>query len=434
MLRNTILGLAATTVLATAASAQFCSDNSYRLYLVDAAGNVPATTIDPVSGETLFQFATEAVYLAFDPSLPSGTYYVHVTDTPIDGFDEVVSTNDPMDRFVSVTNTAGVISLSLPFTNNQVPATFGVGLNGTGQSILLSFRGSDYSPCKWKAWYGDNWNLDNGPNNPYLLAGLLHPTTGLCSVRSYESFSIGDGNGSDVTGSVFLDTDRDGVRDAGEGPLANWEVQLVTDTTSVSTTTDATGHYRFENVVAGSYSVELVLAPGHIATTAASYEAQVCSCADVAVEDFGAAPTMLPCNPKPPCYWSSCHGKQKMQQCGTLWSLPALCLVNSWGQHCAPGNFTSFRNFHQQCNSWNMGYSLSCELSAMHANITCGFVDPNCVIQDPCLGTVTVGSLCNQAIANLCAHPYTPPWSSSRNHQTKLKNALQRANCNKGWK
>jgi hypothetical protein len=433
MLRNSILGLSAAALLASAASAQFCSDNLYHLYLVDAAGNVAPSTFDAGIGENVYQFATEAVYLAFDPSLPSGTYYVHVTDTPIDGLDEVLSTNDPMDRFVSVTNNAGVITLSLPFTNNQDPVTYGVGLNGVGQSILLTpFRSSTYSPCKWKAWYGDSWNLDSGPDNPYLLNGGVKPN-GQCAVRSYESFAIGDGNGSDVSGTVFLDADRDGVRDAGEGGLANWEVQLVTDSTSVSATTDADGHYVFHNVAAGSYSLELVLGTNYVATTAGSFDIDVCACGDVN-QDFGAATSVLTCHPKPPCFWKSCHGMQKMHQCGTLWSLPALCLVNTWGQHCAPGSLLGFHNFHRQCNSWNMGYSLSCELSAMHANITCGYVDPNCVIQDPCLGSITVGNLCNQAIASLCAHPYTPPGYSSRTHQNKLKNALQRANCNKGWR
>ena len=44
-------------------------------------------------------------------------YRKHVTD-PIDGLDMVLSTNDPMDRFVTVQNDNGVITLSLPFSAN----------------------------------------------------------------------------------------------------------------------------------------------------------------------------------------------------------------------------------------------------------------------------------------------------------------------------
>jgi hypothetical protein len=434
MLRNTFLGLSAAALLASATSAQFCGDNIYRLYLVDAAGNVAPKTVDPVTGVSYHQFTSEAVYLAFDPSLPSGTYYVHVTDTPIDGFDEVVSQNDPMDRFVSVTNTGGVITLSLPFSSNQNPAAFGVGLNGQGQSILLSpFRSSANSPCRWKAWYGDNWNLDNGPGNPYLLAGGIHPVTGACAVRSYEDFAVGDGNGSDVTGSVFHDADRDGVRDAGEGPLAGWQVKLVTDDTAVTATTDQDGRYRFPNVAAGSYSVELVLAPGYVVTTAAAFAAEVCQCADVAVEDFGAATAMLPCNARTIGYWRNKHGLAKVQQFAILPTLPALCIVNTCGQYVAPGSLLSFKCWLQQANSWNMAYMLSAQLVAMHCNVLVGFVHPDCVIHDPCLGTLTISQLMQQAVASLCAHRYTPPWSCHRAHQAKLKNALDRANNNLIW-
>jgi len=433
MLRNQILSLGAATLLASATTAQFCSDNLFPLHMVDAAGNVVASAVDPATGETVFQYATEAVYVAFDPSLPSGTYYLHVTDRPIDGFDEVVSTNDPMDRFVSVTNTAGVITLSLPFTNNQVPTTFGVGLNGQGQSILLSFRSSDFSPCKFYANFGDTWDLTNGPDNPYLLAGGVHPTTGQCIVRSYTPFAVDDGDGSDVTGVLFADADRDGVRDAGEGPLAGWEVQLVTDSTSISAVTDANGRYRFEHVSAGSYSVELVLGSGYIATTAGSYAAQVCACADLEIQPFGAAMALLPCNAKPLCYWYSCHGLQKIQQFGVLPTLPALGLVNTCGKHVAPGSLWSLRWYLIFSNSWNMGYSLSAQVVAMHANLMTGKVHPACVLNDPTLGVMTVEQLMQQAVASLHAHPYTSPWSQHRNQQSKLKNALLRANHNWIW-
>jgi hypothetical protein len=134
MLRNAVLALAATAAFTANAAAQFCSDNTYKLWLVTATGAPLPTAFDPVVQETTYRAANENVYLAFDPLIPSGTYYVHVTDNPINGQDEVLSQNDPMDRFVSVVNTNGVITLSLPFTNNNTPAVFGQGLNGQGMS------------------------------------------------------------------------------------------------------------------------------------------------------------------------------------------------------------------------------------------------------------------------------------------------------------
>ncbi|MEO6598105.1 MAG: hypothetical protein ABIP94_25455 [Planctomycetota bacterium] len=258
-----------------------------------------------------------------------------------------MSLNDPLDRFVTVANNAGVITLSLQFTNNQTQPVFGIGLNGVGQRLLLQpFRRSVYSGCNFKAWCGDKWDLSNGPNNPYLLDGGIHPVSGLCAVRSYTSFRIGDGT---------------------------------------------------------------------------------------QVQAFGAAAAMPPCNARPLCYWYSCQGLHKVQQFGLLSTLPMLCLVNNCGQYVAPGNLCSLRWYLLCANSWNMGYALSVQLAAMHFNVAVGFVHPACVIHDPCLGTMTIAQLMQQAVSSLCAHRYTPPCNQHRLEQSKLRNALARDNSNLIW-
>jgi hypothetical protein len=180
--------LGTTLVLAAAVAAQNCTDNQYRLYLVDQNGTPPPV----VNGRSAFP--TEQVYLAFDPALPSGSYYVHVTDL-IGGADEVRSTNDPKDRIVSVVNNAGVITLSLPFGSTH-PA-FGRGLNGVGQSLPLGpFHSTTEEPSTFKAWYGDAWDLSLGPTSPYMILGGYNARLGRCRVRSYAWFTVGNGSGS----------------------------------------------------------------------------------------------------------------------------------------------------------------------------------------------------------------------------------------------
>ncbi len=224
------------------------------------------------------------------------------------------------------------------------------------------------------------------------------------------------------------------MRDAGEGGLANWVVKLVTGTTAVATTTDAAGLYRFENVAAGSYTIELTLQSGYLATTAASFAIEVCECADVQVSAFGSAVQVLPCSAHTIGYWRNVHGLQKVVQYNTLPTLPALHIVNSCGQFVAPGSTAQFKNYLQNANAWNMGYMLSAQLVAMHCNVMVGFVHPSCVIQDPCLGTLTIAQLMQQSIVSLYAHPYTPPGSYWRYSQSLLKNALDRANNNRIWR
>jgi len=431
---NRILALAATTLLATTASAQFCSDNTYPVRIVDAAGNEVAKAFDPTINENTFLVPTENVFLAFDPNLPTGNYYVHVTDTPIDGMDEVVSENDPLDRIVHVDNNNGVITLSWPFSSNPANNVVGVGLNGVGESLLLNpFRASQYSECNFKVFYGDRWNLANGPNNPWLVQGGMHPT-GECAIRSYHSFKVGDGNGSDINGNVFNDLNGNGVADTGEPGLEGWTVKLVDGTTTLSTTTDVNGDYVFENAGAGNFTVELEMQTGFNATTATSHAIETCACGDKAGGDFGVAQaTTVCCEARTIGFWRNCHGRALVQQNNLLQLLPALCIVNQTGQYVAPANISEYTHWLRRARSWNMAYMLSAQLVGMHNNVAVGFVSAECVVNDPDLGTMTIELLMQQAVASLCANPFTPPGHPERNAQRLIKNALDRANNNQTW-
>ncbi|MEZ6037057.1 MAG: SdrD B-like domain-containing protein [Planctomycetota bacterium] len=429
-----ILSLAAAALLATTATAQFCSDNTYPVHLVDAAGNELPTVFDPIIGEDTFVVPTETVFLAFDPALPTGTYYVHVTDTPIDGLDEVLSQNDPMDRFVHVENNAGVITLSLPMSGDPTTAVYGIGLGGVGQSIAVNpFSASQYSQCRFKVWYGDNWDLSNGPSNPYLLAGGLHPVTGLCAVRSYHSFRIGDGSGSDVCGTVFEDTNGNGTRDPGEPGLSGWTVSLADGGSATSTTSEADGSYCFLDVPAGNYTVELTVMAGYSPTTALAFPIEVCQCAPVAGGDFGVMPQMQNCDARTIGFWRNKHGLNLITQYDILPTLPALFIVNASGAYVAPATNNAYKTWLQQANAVNMAYMLSAQLVGMHCNVTVGFVGANCLIDDPDLGIVAIGAVMQMAVESLSDHPFTPSGHPQRAWQEKLKNALDRANNNLNW-
>jgi hypothetical protein len=435
MLRTGLFALSTAAVFSASAAAQFCSDNTYPLHIVTSTGTPFAHGFDSVINDNSFFAPNENVYLAFASNLPSGTYYVHVTDNPHDGFDQVLSTNDPMDRFVTVTNNAGVISLSLPFTNTTGSEVFGVGLNGVGQSLRLTpFDAPTFSVCRFLVCVGNAWDLTNGPSNPYLLQGGPDPVTGQCRVRSYKPFRIGDGDGSDVNGVVFNDADHDGIRDAGEAGIGGREVRLVTgETTVLTTTTNASGAYNFDSVAAGVYAVEITTPGGYVTTNAASHPVTVCACADIVVDSFGLALEVLPSNARNATYWLNVQGRQRIQQFNILPTLPSLHIVNTFGNYVAPGNMLHYGLYMLLANAWNMGYLLSEQVVAMHCNMVVGNVHPNAVIHDPVLGTMTVGQLMTQAIAALVLDPYTPPNTNNRNQQTLLKNALQRANNNLIW-
>ena len=416
-------------LLAASLAAQNCSDNTHVITLVDQAGVAAPTSGDP----SFAAFADDHVYMALPPSLPSGLYYVHVTDI-IGGHDEVLSLNDPADRFVLVTNTAGVITLALPFSSNPNPA-FGTGLGGTGQSLpVFPFRSASWDPCRFKAWIGDCWTEPVDPTNPYLLMGGFDAAHGRCCVRSYQRFTVGDGSGPDVSGLVFDDLDGDGARDAGEPGVPGVEVRLVTPSTSQSALTDGNGGYGFANIGGGNYSVELTVPAGWNATTPTSQAITVSGCGDTRVRPFGIARQAAQnCAGLTIGFWGNRHGLALVQSLGLLAVYPGLCLVNGQGQYVTFANLDQYKAWLQAANAVNMAYMLSAQLVAMNNNVAAGNVGAGCRINDPQFGSTTIQDLIAQARASLCAHPYTPSGSPYRAEQERIKNALDRANNNTNW-
>ncbi|MBL8898435.1 MAG: hypothetical protein JNM84_12435 [Planctomycetes bacterium] len=436
-MRSNVLLFGALALTTVSASAQQpCGrDNLYEIILTDSRG-IPADTseIDPSSGERVARFATDDVYLSF-ANLPSGfvyDFYVHVTDRPNGIGDRVLSANDPADRFVRVDKTSGLIDLTLPQTNNQNPGT--IVTLGDGNEILLVspvISGSE-EPCLFKVWFGDRYEATGIPNSPYLIRGS---DSTQCALRSSHYFRIGDSvPGSDIAGSVFEDLDQNGQRASNEGPLVGWEVVLNSSAGSQSTLTDANGHYRFFNVPAGAYSVELTLQPGYVATRPTSNAVETCGCADAAGGDFAAAVLERDCNGRTIGFWRSCHGLVLVCRYDVLDSLQGLCLAGERGTlRCPPSNLVEWYFYLRCARSVNMAYMLSAQLAAMHANVLTGLVDPGCLVNDPELGTLSIRDLMNQAIAALCADGYTPAGDRNRARQEALKNALDRANNNQTW-
>ena len=87
--------------------------------------------------------------------------------------------------------------------------------------------------------------LHSGDDDPTIDAGL------------YQKASIGD--------FVWFDANHDGVQDPGEAPVADVVLQLLDASGAVlaTTTTDATGHYRFTGLEPGDYAIGFVVPNGY---------------------------------------------------------------------------------------------------------------------------------------------------------------------------
>ena len=69
-----------------------------------------------------------------------------------------------------------------------------------------------------------------------------------------KDFVFGDLSLCHIEGTKYLDVNGNGTRDQGEPPLQNWEIQL-SGAASMTAYTDALGHYSFNDLANGSYTV-----------------------------------------------------------------------------------------------------------------------------------------------------------------------------------
>ena len=80
-----------------------------------------------------------------------------------------------------------------------------------------------------------------------------------------SSVDLGQPNAGTLTGVVFADLDRDGVRDTGEPGIAGASVVVrqVSGALNRQATTDPAGSYQFTELPAGSYTIAVALPAGY---------------------------------------------------------------------------------------------------------------------------------------------------------------------------
>lgn len=364
--------------------------------------------------------------MALDPATPSGNYYIHVTDALNGNLDQVLSLNDPGDRFVTVTNAgAGVIVISVP---NNPGIVMGAGLGGLGDSLPLGlFAENPEHPCLFKAWLGDTWNLAVNPTNPYIVR--------FEGVWSFNYVRIGNGSGSSVCGLVFNDLNSDGVQNGGEVGLGGVTVELSGPGGTTSTVSAPDGSYCFLGLGAGSYTVTQIVDPqsGYSATTQLSFSRDAMGCGAMQGGDFGQNLLNSSCNGHTIGYWRNKHGCALVTDNGLLSLLGSLNVVDASGAAFTTSSLSAYKSWLQDANATNMAYMLSAQLVAMRFGVAVGNVSSGCFISDPNLGVISISALMDAAVASLATDPYTPSGHAQRSYQEQLKNALDNANNNTNW-
>jgi uncharacterized repeat protein (TIGR01451 family) len=90
-----------------------------------------------------------------------------------------------------------------------------------------------------------------------LISGIVLPVAGAGLEYNFRE------NASSLSGSVYLDSNRNGIRDAGERGIAGIAVSL-SGSASRNTVTDAQGNFSFIGLAAGTYSVTEAQPAGYV--------------------------------------------------------------------------------------------------------------------------------------------------------------------------
>ena len=434
MFRN-LFAAAAIAAFSGASLMAQCPWNTHPITFVDNTGT-PA----PIAAGYA-QFPNGEAYMKLASTMPSGTYYVQANDhNPNILNSRIMSLDFLVDRIFDVTNTAGVITITRNVLSTGTNLDPIVRLADGNDIIPLCPLGSPdvttgAPACEYKVFISECYRNFDPINFPYgnpLGPTNINQTTNTCCVASFGFMQIGAGTPATVSGTVFLDSNSNGVRDAGEPGVPGCVVELTYLKTSANTsqTTDLNGDYTFSNVVGGDYSIALL--GGAATTTPSTLNITICGCAP-AVVNFGKAPPTQNCNGRTPGFWSNKNGKRIIENLNLLPELVTLNVVDATGARFTSTNYNAYRDWLRGGNAVNMAYQLSRHLAAMHFNIRSGGVSASCMINDPQLGMRTIGSVVADAILSLLSDPYTPSGHPQRNYQEELKNALDRANNNLTW-
>jgi protocatechuate 3,4-dioxygenase beta subunit len=278
--------------------------------LLDASGNVIATTVTDPSGRYLFT------------DVPAGTYTVEFTNLPT-GFVFTTQTNGTDNGSDANTTTGRTNSFTLAAGENKTDIDAGIKPNiaALGNYVWLDLNKDGIQDAGEPGLAGINVTLYNATTNQILAATVTdaygkYLFDNLTAGSYYVAFTAptnyiftaqdatADDKDSDValTGvtatinlvagetnldvdaglilketantisaigdKVWNDTNANGIQDATEDGVAGVVVTLYSGTNPIATTiTDGNGNYQFSNLTAGTYQVGFTLPAGYVFTT-----------------------------------------------------------------------------------------------------------------------------------------------------------------------
>jgi LPXTG-site transpeptidase (sortase) family protein len=193
----------------------------------------------------------------FDNLLP-GAYYVEIPNTNFD------TATDPLFGYISSTGSGATVTADDNADENGIdPVSPNTAATSGIRSMVYNLTAGGEPDTDDETSYRSDFDTDGQPD------GKLDDTSVnfTADFGFTESFSLGN--------RVWFDADRDGTRNGVETGLPNVTVYLYRDSLGdgtpdgsaiASTLTDANGYYRFDNLIADTYIVEVTTLVGYAST------------------------------------------------------------------------------------------------------------------------------------------------------------------------
>ncbi len=211
------------------------------------------------------------VHPAYGPigGIKSGTFTIPTTghDYSSHTWYEIIQTVTDSDG-IQDTKSVEIYPHKVNLTVRSAPPGIPLSLDQTTQSTplrkdtLAKFEHTLTAPTQ-HVLEGKSYQFQSWSDGGTATHTITVPSADQTYVATYQELTTTDT--SSITGTVFVDENRNGIQDSGERGHSGAAVSLV-DTVS-STTTDNSGSYAFPNQPLGNYTVELTLPTGYVATT-----------------------------------------------------------------------------------------------------------------------------------------------------------------------
>lgn len=212
--------------------------------------------------------------------------------------------NDFCEAFISLSGLVPIVytfpSYATSYLDTSViryPLWMATYPNGSTANPPIPLTSGSPANSPWPSGAWSMWQYTSNRTVSGISSGNVDADVSNSDVATFlNMFKIPSTTRGSISGTLYLDTNQNGIKDSGEAGIAGRTVYLdannnaVRDAGEAQTTTNASGGYTFSNLLEGTYRVRQVVPATYAATGPASYTIQLTAGGTSNTNHFGSRP------------------------------------------------------------------------------------------------------------------------------------------------